>query len=197
MKGYETEGKQASPGQDLMIIGLAGMEGTRRIADLYTELISRRFAPGFLREQLKDTESGPDMLHRAMEILGSDISAWEAAEEGGVLAALWNLSGKNGCGIEFDLKKIPMKQITVEICELFHLNPYRLLSSGCIAAAADHGGWAAGRLLAEGIPAAVIGHITKGNARRMYHGGEEAGFLERPLPDEIEKIRSSGDAAAI
>ena len=43
-------------------------------------------------------------------------------------------------------------------------------------------------LEAAGIPAAVIGSVIPGTARRMSHGGESAGFLERPQPDEYDKI---------
>ena len=43
-------------------------------------------------------------------------------------------------------------------------------------------------LEAAGIPATVIGSVIPGTARRMSHGGESAGFLERPQPDEYDKI---------
>ena len=76
----------------------------------------------------------------------------------------------------------------MEVCELFHLNPYRLLTSDAFVAAADNGGRAVRALEQLGIPAAVIGRVTEGISRRMFHGGEEAGFLERPQPDEIKKL---------
>ena len=34
----------------------------------------------------------------------------------------------SGVGLEIDLKKIPIRQETIEICEFFDLNPYKLLS---------------------------------------------------------------------
>lgn len=68
------------------------------------------------------------------------------------------------------------------------LNPYRLRSGGGFVAAADNGGRAVRALEAAGIPAAVIGSVISGTARRMSHGGESAGFLERPQPDEYDKI---------
>ena len=75
--------------------------------------------------------------------------------------------------------------MTVELCERYELNPYRLLCANCILAAADQGGRLV-RLLAEaGIPAAVIGWAQEGDARRVLHGEEEAGYLERPQPDEL------------
>ena len=184
----------ARPGQDLIMAGLAGLAGTREIACLHKEKVDRRFSPVFLEEQLSGQEEEEKAFGQvicggaARPVLEREISAWEAVGEGGVLAALWNFSGKMDIGIEFDLKNIPLRQITVEVCELFHLNPYRLLTSDAFVAAADNGGRAVRALEQLGIPAAVIGRVTEGISRRMFHGGEEAGFLERPQPDEIKKL---------
>lgn len=104
------------------------------------------------------------------------------------MAALWNLSGIYNIGIDVDLRLMPIRQITVEVCERYELNPYRLFSGNCILLAADRGGQLVRALLAEGIPAAVIGCVTKGIARQIRHGEETAGYLERPQPDEIRKL---------
>ena len=50
--------------------------------------------------------------------------------EGGIYGALWELAEASGVGLEIDLKAIPIRQETVEVCEQFHLNPYQLISSG-------------------------------------------------------------------
>ena len=42
-------------------------------------------------------------------------------------------------GLEIDLKAIPIRQETVEVCEQFHLNPYQLISSGSMLMAAPDG----------------------------------------------------------
>lgn len=162
----------ARPGQDLIMAGLAGLAGTREIACLHKEKVDRRFSPVFLEEQLSGQEEEEKAFGQvicggaARPVLEREISAWEAVGEGGVLAALWNFSGKMDIGIEFDLKKIPLRQITVEVCELFHLNPYRLLTSDAFVAAADNGGRAVRALEQLGIPAAVIGRVTEGDFQK-------------------------------
>ncbi|WP_242659879.1 AIR synthase-related protein [Enterocloster asparagiformis] len=174
------------PGQDLIMAGYAGLDGACGIARARREELERRFCSAFLK-QLAGSP-GPSPVIWAGEHLGADITAYEVLGEGGVLAALWNLSGVFNAGIEFDLRRIPIRQATVEICELYGLNPYRLRSGGGFMAAADNGGRAVRALEAAGIPAAVIGSVIPGTARRMSHGGESAGFLERPQPDEYDKI---------
>ncbi len=52
--------------------------------------------------------------------------------EGGIFGALWEMAESSGIGLEIDLKKIPLKQETVEICELFDINPYGLIASGAM-----------------------------------------------------------------
>ena len=107
--------------------------------------------------------------------------------EGGILGPLRELAEASDVGLEIDLKAIPFRQETIEICEHFGLNPYYLISSGCMLMAAEKGHDLVRELKQAGIPAAVIGKATKGPARRILNGSEAA-FLERPRTDELYKI---------
>jgi len=89
--------------------------------------------------------------------------------------------------MEVDLHKIQLKQETVEICEFFDLNPYMLISGGCMLMVTDRGNLLADRLKEAGIPAAVIGRIKEGNDRIILNG-EERRFLEPPKADELYKV---------
>ncbi|HPU63013.1 MAG TPA: hydrogenase maturation factor, partial [Mobilitalea sp.] len=75
----------------------------------------------------------------------------------------------------------------VEICEFFDINPYMLISGGCLLIVTDRGNLLTDRLIAEGIPATVIGRITEGNDRILLNG-EERRFLEPPKADELYKV---------
>ena len=55
-------------------------------------------------------------------------SALCAMGEGGILRALWKMAEASRVGLRADLRKIPVRQETIEICERFDLNPYKLLS---------------------------------------------------------------------
>ena len=172
-------------GQDLVAVGYAGAWGAARIAGEKGEQLKCRFSPGYLREAVFRREAP----------LPSDISFWEEmgaveyepAGEGGILTALWILSGAYGLGIEFSLRAIPLRQETVEICEEFGLNPYRLYSRDCGVLAAPNGGRLAERLQREGIPAAVIGRVKRGIAREIL-SEEGVAYLERPREDEMWKV---------
>ena len=126
--GFEKRDGFMRPGQDLVMAGHAGFAGTVKIGSEKRDVLNGRFSPVFLR-CLDETEpySVEQWIKREQKEEPCSFTAYEYAGEGGVLAALWNLSGIFNAGIDVDLRSMPMRQITVEICELFELNPYRKL----------------------------------------------------------------------
>ena len=174
-----------TPGQDLLAVGYIGQKGTKVLAKKKEAELLSRFSEDYVRQVqsfqypkiMKDTSFWKEL----------GITEWEAVEEGGILAALWNLSGLYGAGIEIFLRRIPVKQHTIEICELFGLNPYRLWSENCLLLVANNGGQAVQALEKEGIPASVIGKVNPGIKREIYNDGIH-GYLERPKKDELSKV---------
>ena len=90
-----------------------------------------------------------------------------------------------------DLRKIPVRQETIEICEYFDINPYNVLSGGSLLAAAKEGTALAEALTRKGIPTVVIGRLTKGNDRILWNEGNKR-FLDRPQKDEMYKRKVTG-----
>ena len=41
--------------------------------------------------------------------------------EGGIFAALWEMAAAKNVGLSVDLKNIPIRQHTIEVCEYFNL----------------------------------------------------------------------------
>ena len=115
------------------------------------------------------------------------VHAMHDISEGGVLGALWELAECSGVGLEIELKKIPLRQETVEICDFYGLNPYQMVSGGSMLMAAEDGNGLVHRLAQAGIPAVIVGKATTGNDRVILNG-EERRFLELPQTDEIHKI---------
>ena len=107
--------------------------------------------------------------------------------EGGILAALWDMAEGAGIGLSVEMKKMTVRQETIEVCEVFHLNPYQLTSTGAVLMVTPKGEELKERLKREGIPAEIIGHTTEGNERIIWGGGEKR-FLDRPAPEELARI---------
>ena len=114
-------------------------------------------------------------------------TAMHDVTEGGIYGALWEMAEASGVGLEIDLKAIPIRQETVELCEVMGLNPYYLISSGSMLIATDHGHDLVRELQKAGIHASVAGKVTRGNDRVVLNG-EDRAFLERPRTDELYKI---------
>lgn len=175
----------AKPGMDILVTKWIGIEGTSIIAKEKEKELLTRFSVPFI-EKAKKMDAYISVLSEAAVAVRSGVGAMHDVTEGGIFGALWEMAEASGVGLEIDLKKIPIRQETVEICEFFGINPYELISSGCMLMAAEDGNMLVQQLEKEGIPATVIGRATAGNDRVLFHADEKR-FLEPPKTDELYK----------
>lgn len=110
-----------------------------------------------------------------------------AAGDGGIFAAMWALLKANRTGAVFSQRSIPILQQTVEVCETFGLDPYRLSAPGCAVWLSSDAGALLDTARAAGIETAVIGHTRKG-AGILRTDGPQTAYLRRPEPDEVQKL---------
>lgn len=173
-------------GQAVVMTKWMGLEGTAVLAqEKEAELLERY--PFSITTAAKGFEKYLPILPEAATALKSGATAMHDMRNGGVFGGLYELAGRLGVGLSIDLKKIPVKQETIEICEFFDLNPYGLLSGGSLLIVAEDGDGMVKALQEAGIPAAVIGRTTDNNDK-VLHNGEEIRFLEPARPDEIGKV---------
>ena len=111
-------------------------------------------------------------------------SALYAMGEGGFLSALWKMAEASEVGLEVDFRKVLIRQETIEVCEIFDLNPYKLQAEGSVLIGIRGGEALVQRLRNEGFMAEIIGQTNSGNDRLLYSGGSNANKLE----DLIKKI---------
>ena len=173
----------ARPGQDIVLTKWIALEGTALLTRLSRQQLSERY-PTRLVEEAAGFEQYLSVIPEAAVAVQSGIRVMHDASEGGILAALWELSESSGVGLTIDLRKIPIRQETVEVCEFCEVNPYTLASAGCLVLAADNGESLVERLGRESIPATVIGQITDSHDRLICNA-EERRYLDRPAQDEI------------
>lgn len=176
----------ARPGMDILVTKWIGIEGTSILAKEKEQELLTRFAQPFL-DKAKAMDQYLSVLPEAAVAVQSGVAAMHDVTEGGIFGALWEMAEASGVGLEIDLKKIPIRQETVEICEFFGLNPYQLISSGCMLMASGDGNRLVRELNLAHIPAAVIGKATEGNDRVLWNE-EERRFLEPPKTDELYKV---------
>lgn len=175
-------------GDDVVVSKWIGIEGTSIIAKEKEKELLGRFSEDFV-EKAKRFDRFLSVVPEAAVAVKSGVSAMHDVTEGGIYGALWELAEASGVGLEIDLKAIPIRQETVEICECFRLNPYRLISSGCMLMTAPDGPKLVRDLKREGIEASLIGRCVEGKAKKIQNG-EGTACLERPKADELYKIYS-------
>ena len=176
----------AKPGMDIIATKWIGLEGTAIIAHEKEEELCTHFSRHFV-EQAQALDRYLSVMPEAATAVKSGVGAMHDVTEGGIFGALWEMAEASGVGLEIDLKKIPLRQETVEVCEFFHINPYELISSGCMLMAAADGNELIRRLKENGIEATVIGKATAGNDRVLMNEDEHR-FLEPPKTDELYKV---------
>lgn len=176
----------AKPGQEIVMTKWAGLEGTAIIAKEKEEELLTKYSSGFI-ERAKGFINDISVVPEAGTARAVGVTSMHDVTEGGIFGALWEIGAASKVGLEVDLKKILIKQETVEICEFYDINPYMLISSGCMLIVTDKANLLVDRLKEEGITAAVIGRILEGNDRVIINDGERR-FLEPPKADELYKI---------
>ena len=134
-------------------------------------MLRERYSQPFI-DKAKELDRYISVLSEAATAVKSGVAAMHDVTEGGIFGALWEIAEASGVGLEIDLKKIPLKQETVEICEFFGINPYELISSGSMLMATEDGNGLVMELEKAGIPAVVIGKATDSNDRVLLNEEE-------------------------
>lgn len=176
----------ARAGMDIVLTKWVGLDGMLRITAEKEEELVQRFTPAFLN-QIKSYTPQIFALRESAIAKAMGVSVIRQVTEGGILASLHYLAQETGLGLSVDMKKLSIKQETIEVCEHFRLNPYQLTSVGCMLMVTDKGEELADALTKEGIKASVIGRLTEGNDK-IISNGEEIRYVDRPAPDELKKI---------
>ena len=111
--------------------------------------------------------------------------AMHDTSKGGVFTSLWELSEYLKCGMEINLRSIPIRQETIELCEYFNLNPYFINSLGGLLVVTEDGGSLVKKAEALGKAAAVIGHTVNGHQKTVINNDEKR-YLEAPRAGKPE-----------
>lgn len=170
------------PGQELVVTKWIGLSGTAALAEKYEQELSSRY-PLTLIDRAKEFRKlvGVEEEARAISHFGS--CAMHNLTQGGIFTALWEMAERADVGLEVDLKKIPVKQETIEICEYFDINPYYFYSGGAMLVGTDRAEALIALLAQKGIAAAVIGRVTD-SRERVILNGEDRRYLDRPQQEE-------------
>ena len=178
--------KNIWPGDFIVATKWIGIEGALEIINHKRDELIKRFSPSFM-EYFKDYEAS---LSTDKESGAGDsfmIKETVCVSEGGIFKALGELAKIAGRGLEVDIKKIPVRQEVIEICNFFDISPYEMKSKGMVLMVLKETEALVEYFKSEGIPATVIGKIRDDNDKLILNG-EAVRYLDKIKQDSIGKI---------
>lgn len=181
--GREAANRKFAAGQDIVMTKWAGATGAAAL--VWQERNRERkgaFAarfPGNFLDRAVGYFRYMSSVNDVRVALEAGAEALQSVGKSGVFGALWELGERSGVGVSVGLKRIPVCQEAVEVCEWFDRNPYLIPSDGVLLVGTRDGERLAEELVRAGIPAAVIGTVTKGRDRVIVNGDERR-FLVSP-----------------
>lgn len=178
--------EEIQPGFEVVMTKSIAVGGTGIISNLKKEILSERFINTYV-DNCKDLIHHISIEKEAEIVLKNCEAALHDVSTGGVFAGMWELTSANGLGVKIELNKIPVWQETVEVAEVFDINPYMLDGTGSLLIVTKEGEYVAGLLRENGINAEVVGTITKEKSRVLVND-DEIRYLEPQRGDEIYKF---------
>ncbi len=183
----------AKPGMDLVMTKSIGLEGASILAkekhDLLTERITGTDRPADA-ETILSTATAFDqqlsVLPESRIAVACDVAAMHDVTEGGIRGAVWEMTEASGVGARVYQEQVTMWPEVKSICDALKLDPYGLISSGCMLMASADGETLVDALRAAGIPAAVIGQTTA-DPERVWVSPEGETAIGPPAADELYK----------
>ncbi len=172
---------------DIVIAGFVGAYGAAVLCENKAEELSAYFNKGFLKQTLELKELSLDAGEKAESFAKENGLAFKTAGECGIYKALWDLGEELSTGFNLNMRKFPVAQQAIEICEFFDISPYELYSAGAVCIASPNGTETVEKLMALGVNAALVGYTTDNNDRLLYYD-EEARFLKYTKKDALFKV---------
>ena len=170
--------KAVQPGMDIIATGWIAMEQTAILLEEHSEELLNRLPESYVAGTAGYLSS-PNVIREAQLAAENGAVGMHDVAEGGIFAALWEFAQGSGCGLSVNLRDIPVRQETVEFCEVFGLNPYQMPSTGSLLIAVNNGPAITEVFKQQGINAVVIGRTTADNDKKIING-DEVRFLDKP-----------------
>ena len=178
--------QKIKPGQDIILGGYAGIEGSKIIASNIKS--NSKFLERLQTNSNNLSISVKNIAKLALESKG--VIKMHDPTEGGIATAIHELAefGKVGCEINFE--KIRFVSNFIEVCKELNINPLGVISSGCLLIISNpkKSKIILNNLTKHNLPANIIGKTTKSEKGNIISVKDHFSTLERFDQDEIIKI---------
>ena len=180
----------ARVGDVVALTGAAGIEGTSILARSFPRETARWLGVAGRRRAARfHHRPGISVVAAALAAARAGATAMHDPTEGGVAAALAELSSASGRRLRIDLDAIPILPLTAKLCAGFGLRPLGLIASGALLATVPAQAFPGMQraLHRHGVPLTRIGTVEAGRGVIATRGGKRVRFEWSPH-DELARV---------
>lgn len=191
-------------GQDILVTGFMGSAGADVLARFERERLAKALPELFIDKALREIPTGFEDLLKLLQ----EQKTWEKygisyialIGEGGMYKTLYDLGKESGIGFTINYPEVPIKQQTVEFCEVFEADPWEFFTAASLLIVCDKGPALARRIREieeepelittrekEKMNCEVCGYMTKGKDKFIAHK-DQMSRVNRPKPDVLLSI---------
>jgi hydrogenase maturation factor len=116
------------------------------------------------------------------------VNAMHDPTEGGIFLGLHEIADASHIGLQIEETLIPVAHETEVICEFFEIDPFQLISSGCLIISANpqQAAMIVNELESENIPSRIIGEfVGDPQIRKILTRENKYQDLPRPASDHL------------
>lgn len=185
-RDYLTQEKKVQDGDLLVMTKYAGLEGTTILYEDFKNQFKDLGQKDL--EELEYLSSSLSVIEEGLIGAQIGVKSMHDATEGGILGAAWEMAQKAKLGVQIELKKIPILDVTQKIASHFKMNPFKLISSGVMLMIVSKEKKEAllKTLQEKNINGAVIGDFVEGESGVSTKDSQVLP-LESPEKDELYK----------
>ncbi len=158
--------KGASPGDRILLTKGIPIEAMSILAPEFPERLAGELSADELHRAVAYLyDPGISVLREArLATAAGHVTAMHDPTEGGLIAALWELSQASGRALWVDLEAVPILPLVERACKALGLDPYRAIASGALLMTASLGEAIKiqNALEVAGITCADIGEVREG-----------------------------------
>jgi len=178
----------AKAGNMIILTKGTGIEGTAILASDRRKELLKVFDGSFLRKAERFFTKISVVKDAITSFQTGGVLAMHDPTEGGVAGGLHELADASKVDFQVYEEKILVSEETRKICGHFEIDPLQLISSGSLLIVAEEEKTEeiVSKLSQNGIPASIIGKVTKPNlGRKMVTRKGEQVELVRPVSDHL------------
>jgi hydrogenase maturation factor len=183
-----TTSNGAKPGDQIIVTKSVGLEGTSILAEEMEPALKQHLEDSVIQRAKNFIKNISVVKEAQIAMKVGGVNAMHDPTEGGIFLGLHEIADASQLGIQIQEALIPITSETEVICNVFGIDPFQLISSGCliISASPKSATLIINELKRENISACIIGEfVGDTQIRKILTKDNTYRNLPRPTSDHL------------